>query len=92
MILKNIKKIWERRVKTKLKHGVVLAINTQEELNLLAEIEDIVEDCLFIDEPYIAFKDELAIQVIPLREVDESYPMEFLKPRKFMPWYRKNKE
>jgi len=82
----------DETIKTSLKHNVVLAINTQEELNLFAELEDgIKEDCVYINEPYIAFKDnDNAIQLLPLREIDESYPLEFKKPRKFMPWYRKN--
>ncbi len=80
-------------VRTKLKHNVVLAINTQDELNLLAELEEgISEDAVLIDEPYVAFKDnDNAVQLLPLSEIDESYPMEFDKPRKFMPWYRKNR-
>ena len=79
-------------VGTKLKPNIVLAINTQDELNLLAELEEgISEDAVFIDEPYIAFKDnDNAVQLLPLSEIDDSYPREFDKPRKFMPWYRKN--
>ena len=78
--------------RTKLKHNVVLAINTQEELNLLSELEEgVKEDCLYIDEPYVAFKDnDNAIQLLPLSEIDNSFPMEFFKPRKLKPWYRKN--
>jgi len=76
--------------KTSLKYNIVLAINTQEELNLLASLEEgVKEDCLCIDEPYVAFKDsDNAIQLLPLSDIDDSYPMEFNKPRKFMPWYR----
>jgi len=76
----------------KLKHNIVLAINTQEELNFLAEVvEGISIDAIYIDEPYVAFLDNNnAVQLFPLSEIDESYPREFDKPRKFMPWYRKN--
>lgn len=68
-------------------------INTQDELNLLAELEEgIKEDAVLTDEPYVAFKDnDNAVQLLPLSEIDESYPREFDKPRKFMPWYRKNR-
>jgi len=77
--------------KSSLKHNIVLAINTQDELNLLAELEDgVATDCLYIDEPYVAFKDgDDAIQLLPASEIDESFPREFDKPRKFMGWYRK---
>lgn len=81
-------------LRTKLKHNIVLAINTQDELNLLAELEEgISVDALLIDEPYVAFKDnDNAVQLLPLSDIDESYPREFNKPRKLMPWYRKNKD
>jgi hypothetical protein len=82
-------------VKTSLKHGIVLLVASQEDLNNLASLEDgVKEDCLHINEPYVAFKDsDSAIQLIPLKEIDGSYPMEFHKPRKFGSWYRsvKNK-
>lgn len=79
-------------IKTSLKHNIVLAVNTQEELNLLAELEEGVNvDCLCIDEPYVAFKDsDNAIQLLPFSEVDDSFPREFNKPRKLKPWYRSN--
>jgi len=82
------------KIKTSLKHNTVLLINTQEELNLLAELEDgVKEDCLCIDEPYVAFKDsDNAIQLLPLRDIDESYPAEFHNLRKLKPWYRRNKK
>ena len=78
-------------IKTSLKHGTVLMIASQSELNLFSQLEDAIkEDCLHIDEPYIAFKDgDNAVQMLPLSDVDDSYPNEFKKPRKFMPWYRK---
>ena len=69
-------------VKTKLKPNIVLAINTQDELNLLAELEEgISEDAVLIDEPYVAFKDnDNAVQFLSLSKIDESYPREFDKP------------
>lgn len=80
-------------IKTSLKHGVVLLIETQEELNMLSELEDgVKKDCLHIDEPYVAFKDsDAAIQILPQSQIDDSYPMEFEKPRKLKSWYRSNK-
>ena len=77
---------------SKLKPNIVLAINTQDELNLLAELDTgISEDAVYIDEPYVAFKDgDNATQLLPYKEIEiESYPLEFRKPRKFMSWYRK---
>ena len=79
---------------SKLKHNIVLAINTQDELNLFAELDaGISKDAVYIDEPYVAFKDsDNATQLLPYREIEieiESYPIEFRKPRKFMSWYRK---
>jgi len=78
--------------KTKLKHNVVLAINTQEELNLLAEIEEgINKDCIYIDEPYVAFKDsDSVVTLMPTDDINDSFPLEFKNPRKLKPWYRKN--
>ena len=71
----------------KLKHGVLLLIETQEELNLLAEVVDGVEvDALHIDEPYIAFMDEV-LYVVPQNKLEEGHFMSEVKPRRFTPWY-----
>lgn len=79
-------------IKRTLKPNTVLLITTQEELNLFAELEDgVSKDALCIDEPYIAFTDgDNAIQLLPQSDIDDSYPIEFHKPRKFSSWYRSN--
>jgi len=71
-----------------LKHGVLLLIASQDELNLLAEVVEIVEDCLHINEDYIAYMDEV-LMIIPLSQIDESHQFYRVKPRKFSSWYRK---
>ena len=75
----------------KLKHGVLLLVETQEELNLLAEVVDGVEaDALHIEEPYIAFMDEV-LYVVPQSKLEEGHFMSEVKPRRLMPWYRSQK-
>jgi len=74
-----------------LKHGVLLLIASQDELNLLSEVVDGVEvDALHIEEPYLAFMDEV-LYVVPQSELEEGHFMEDVKPRKFSSWYRKVK-
>jgi len=46
-----------------LKHEVLLLIENQDQLNMLAEVTDMVDDCLHIDEPYLAFMEEVLIIV-----------------------------
>jgi len=71
-----------------LKHGVLLLISSQEELNLLAEAVDGVEvDALHVDEPYLAFMDEV-LWLVPQSELEEGHFMSQVKPRKFMSWFR----
>lgn len=71
-----------------LKHGVLLLIETQEELNLLSEVVDGVEvDALHIDEPYLAFMDEV-LYVVPQSKLEEGNFMSEVKPRRFMFWYK----
>ena len=70
-----------------LKQGVVLLIEEQEHLNMLAKLEGIKQGELHIDQPYVAYMDEV-LHVIPLSEVDDSFPVEFRRPRKFKSWYR----
>jgi len=71
-----------------LKHGVLLLIEDQEELNMLAEVVDGVEvDALHIDEPYVAYMEEV-LYVIPQSQIDESHFMYNVKPRKFKSWFR----
>jgi len=75
-----------------LKYNIVLLISTQEELNQFAELEDVPQDAIHVDQEYVAYRDELgAVQLIPRVETLEGYPREFEKPRKFSSWYRKNK-
>ena len=70
-----------------LKHGVLLLIETQEELNMLAEVTGMVDDCLHIDEPYLAFMEEV-LMIVPQNKLEEGHFMSRIKPRSFMPWYR----
>jgi len=71
-----------------LKHGVLLLISSQEELNLLAEVVDGVEvDALHVDEPYLAFMDEV-LWLVPQSELEEGHFMSQVKPRKFMSWFK----
>jgi hypothetical protein len=77
----------------RLKYGVVVLISTQEELNLFAELEEIPEDALHIEQDYVAFRNELgAVEIMPRIETLEGYPLEFLKPTIFRKWWAKNKE
>jgi len=74
-----------------LKHGVLLLIASQDELNLLAEVVDGVEvDALYVDEPYLAFMEDV-LYVVPQSELEEGHFMKDVKPRKFSSWYRKVK-
>ena len=76
-----------------LKNNVVLLIETQEELNQLAEItKDIALDSIFVDEPYLAFMDEV-LWIVPQSGIDTSHWASMIKARKFSSWYRniKNK-
>lgn len=71
-----------------LKHGVLLIIETQEELNILAEVVDGVEvDALHIDEPYLAFMEEVLI-VVAQSQLELGHFMSEVKPRKFSSWYK----
>lgn len=71
-----------------LKHGVLLLIETQEELNMLAEVVDGVEvDALLIDEPYLAFVDDV-LYVVPQSKLEEGHFMSQVKPRRFISWYK----
>lgn len=83
----------QNKKRTSLKHGVILLIASQEELNQLSELEEgVAEDALHVDEPYLAWKDgDDAIQLMAQSQLDESYPIEFYKPKKFNGWYRKHK-
>ena len=76
-----------------LKHNILLLIENQEQLNQLAELVDGVEvDALHIDEPYLAFMDEV-LWVVPQSKLEEGHWATQVKPRKFNSWYRsiKNK-
>lgn len=72
-----------------MKHTDYILIANQDELNLLATIEEGVEtDALLVDEPYVAFMEEV-LTIVPLREIDESHKFYDVKPRKFNSWYRR---
>lgn len=73
-----------------LKHGVLLLIENQEELNLLAEVTGMVDDCLHIDEPYLAFMEEVLI-IVPQSQLEVGHMYYEAKPRRFEPWYRSMK-
>ena len=71
-----------------LKHGVLLLITHQEELNQLSEVVDGVEvDALFIDEPYLVFMEEV-LHIVPQSQLEEGHFMKEVKPRKFKSWYK----
>jgi len=74
-----------------LKHSVVVLISTQEELNQFAELEDVPEDALHIDEDYVAYMDDV-LYVVPYSQIDETHFMRHVKPTLFRKWYKKNKE
>ena len=76
-----------------LKHGVLVLIETQEELNQLSEVVDGVEvDALHIDEPYLAFMEEV-LMVVPQSQLEVGHQFYGVRPRRFSSWYRsvKNK-
>jgi len=71
-----------------IKTAEVVLIETQEELNTLAEVVDGVEvDALHIDEPYVAFMEEV-LYVIPQRKLETGHWAEQVKPRPFRKWYK----
>ena len=74
-----------------LKTGVLLLIESQEELNILADLTQTLElDSLHIDDDYVAYMEDVLI-VIPLREIEVGHWTSQVKPRKFGSWYRKHK-
>lgn len=74
-----------------LKNNIVLLIETQEELNQLAEVEDGVEvDALHINEPYLAFIDEV-LWIVPQSGIDASHWASLVRPTLFRKWYKKQK-
>lgn len=83
----------QNQKRTSLKHNIVLLIATQDELNQLSELEEgIAEDALYIDELYLAWKDQDdAIQLMAQSQLDDSFPQEFYKPTLFRKWYKKHK-
>jgi len=75
-------------MKKVLNYNVLLLIKTQEELNLFAEVVDGVEaDALHIDEPYLAFMDEV-LYIVPQNKLEAGHFIESVKPRRFKPWSR----
>ena len=70
-----------------LKHEVLLLIENQEQLNKLAEVTDMVDDCLHIDEDYLAFMEEVLI-IVPQSQLEAGHFMSEVKPRRFMSWYK----
>ncbi len=73
-----------------LNHNILLLIQTQEELNLLAEVTgSLALDSLHIDEDYVAYVDEVLI-VVPLKEIDETHHLRGIKPTLFRKFYKKS--
>lgn len=70
-----------------LKHEVLLLIENQEQLNMLAELTEAVDDCLHIDEPYLAFMEDV-LMIVPQSQLETGHFMEEVKPRKFDSWYK----
>ena len=71
-----------------LKHGVLLLIADQDELNMLAEVVEVIEmDSLHITEPYVAFIEEV-LCIMPQSQIDESHQHYCTKPRKMKSWYK----
>lgn len=74
-----------------LKHGVLLLIANQDELNILAEVVEVIElDSLHVEEPYVAFMEEV-LCVMPQSQIDESHQHFHTKPRKMKSWVRSQK-
>lgn len=74
-----------------LKHSVLLLISSQEELNMLAEVVEGVEvDALLVDEPYVAYMEEV-LYVVPQSQIDETHFMRNVRPTLFIKWYKKIK-
>lgn len=75
-----------------LKNNIVLLIETQEELNQLAEItKDIALDSIFVDEPYVAFMDEV-LWIVPQNKVEEGHWASLVRPTLFRKWFKKIKD
>ena len=75
-----------------IKSGQLVLVENQDELNLLAEVTgSLALDCLHIDEPYVAYVDEVLI-VVPLKEIDETHHLRGIKPTLFRKWYKKIKK
>jgi len=71
-----------------LKHGVLLFIASQDELNLFSEVVDGVEvDAIYVDEPYLAFMDDV-LWVVPQSQLESGHFLEEVKPRKFKSWFK----
>ena len=72
--------------------GILLLIETQDELNQLAEVTRCLAlDSLHIDEEYVAYMDEV-LMVVPRTEIDETHFMRNVKPTLFRKWYKKVKD
>ena len=74
-----------------LKNNIVLLIETQEELNQLADItKDIAHDSILVDEPYLAFMDEV-LWIVPQSKLELGHWASMIKPTLFRKWYKKQK-
>ena len=63
-----------------LNNNTLLLIQTQEELNQLAEcIAGVEVDALHIDQDYVVYMDEV-VWVVPLSEIDDTHFMRNIKP------------
>lgn len=84
--MKNGKQSLQNREINHLKYGVLLLIANQDELNMLAEVVEVIEmNSLHITEPYVAFMEEV-LCVMPQSQIDESHQHYRSKPRKMKSW------
>lgn len=93
-ILKNLKKVDKNECV--IKSGVAVLLDSQEQLNLLAEISGQYDiDSIVVSGIYVAFSDEInAINVVPLSDITEDGDLEAfehknLKPIDFDKWYKR---
>ena len=74
-----------------LNHNTLLLIQTQEELNQLAEVIPGVEvDALHINQDYVAYIDEV-VWIVPLDKLESGHWTSRVKPTPFKKWYKKQK-
>jgi hypothetical protein len=95
-ILKKLQKVDKNECV--IKSGVAVLLDSQEQLNLLAEISGQYDiDSIIVDGIYVAFSDEInAINVVPLSDITEDCVLEAFEHKNLVPvdfskWYKKVK-